>query len=145
MSNHSKNWHEIATNITEIHTKKCAENPGWTLDDTRRITGYSKGYISESLKLARAFLVNPKLLNCPDRETALGKIDPKREVFPNHTKVLVKFGHTFESGTIIGRGTVLPREQVWIVRLDNPFFFERASRRLDTVVAKQGDLKELTV
>lgn len=140
--NQSRKWSEIVTNIAEIHTRKSMENPGWTLDDTRRISGYSLGYVSESLKLARALKDNPKLLECPDRETALSRLRPKQEIFPNNTKVVVKVGNTFEPGVIIGRGTVLPRDIVWIIKLDHPFFFERASKRMDIIVAKTADVRE---
>ncbi len=143
MANQSKNWYEIATKIYEIHVRKSAENPGWTLDDTRRLTGYSKGYISESIQLYRAALSDPKLVKCENREVALGKIRPEKEIFPNGMRVAVRIGHTFESGIIIGRGTIMPRENVWIVKLDHPFFFERASRRMDTIIAKTSDIKEL--
>jgi len=143
--NQSKRWYDIVTNIAQIHDKKCRENPGWTLDDTRRLAGYSIGYVSESLRLYKAIQENAKILQCPDRETALGKLRPGQEVYPNHTKVLVKIGNTFEQGIIVGRGTVLPRDTVWVVKLDHPFFFERASKRMDMVVAHTSEIKELDV
>lgn len=138
-------WYENVAEISAIHNRKSLENPGWTMNDTRILTGYSIGYVSESLKLARAIKDNPRLTDCADRETALSKLRPKLDHFPNNTKVLVKFGNLYESGVVVGRGTINLKETVWIVQLDQPFLFERVYKRMQTVVARIDDLKELTV
>ena len=136
-------WYDIAKEVEKVHRKKMLENPGWTLADTARITGKSIGYISESLRLAREIVNDPSLLTCQDRESALGKVRPGHETFPNNTIVLAKVGNTFEKGIVVGRGTILPRKNVWIVKLDHPFYFERGARRMDLLIVEENShLKE---
>lgn len=140
--NRDSEWVARAKEIAEAHFRKLKADPTWTGQDTARVCHCSRGYVSETLAIFRAAENDPSLWKCIDRVTALGKLKKRDERFQNGTKVEVMFGTKVERGVILGRGTIIPRDPVFIVQLDEPMFFERVSRRISAIVARPEQVRE---
>ena len=63
-------WHKKCKLIYLYHYRKKKENSKWRVEDSSKELELSTGFISESLKLAKAISNNPILMKL-NRETAL--------------------------------------------------------------------------
>jgi hypothetical protein len=69
-------WHGKAMIMELYHFAMCQRVHGrWTISKTAEHFNCSIGLVSENLKLAHAFHSNPKLMESPNRQEALKRLN----------------------------------------------------------------------
>jgi len=70
----SSKWHERAAIVEIFHLRQSHIEKKWTMQRTAKYFNVSLGFISESLKLARACYEDPTFINCANRQIALNHL-----------------------------------------------------------------------
>lgn len=71
----SEIWHEKAIVMEIYHLAMCQRIKGWTIGNTAQYFNVSIGLVSENLKLALAIHLDPVLIQSPNRQKALKRVN----------------------------------------------------------------------